>query len=425
MYEKSHPSVSDTEIEVVEDRFFKVPIEGLLADMDITLSAPQLYLLNCLNNNSYGIRFLVGILARRQGKTYLAALMAFCKLLEPGTRVTAVAPNYTLSLITFDLVRGFVKQYGLETSVMSVKERKIVFENSSVFTVGSANKPESLVGVSNDLLLYDEAAIESCLGSVFNLQLRATLDRGIDSKLFAYSTPRGRNYLYDWYLRGFSTEYPAWATCRADVYVGGRYFSADLEEAALSMSAAEYNQEFLVDFISVQGLIYSMPVVSADSPIDPADWSEVICGIDFGAKDPTAIVHVSVNDSVFYVFSDYLAVGPLSDHAEYLANSVEADFIYADSANLQQRQDLSYTYGISTYKSKKDVDLGIGFLQSLIEHGRLVISPSCLHVIEAFEHYHWKDDVAKPHHDYSDILDALRYALYSHSGHINALVEEG
>jgi len=434
MYEKSH-EIPDTHIEILpfEERFFKVPIENLLDELGITLSAPQLYALNALNNNSYEIRFLTGILARRQGKTFLASILAFCKLLEPSKRVTVVAPNYGLSGITFDLVKSFIKRFNIETETMSVKERKIVLTNGSVFTVGSANKPDSLVGVSNNLLLYDEAAIEASLGRVFNLQLRATLDQGDESKLFAYTTPRGKNYVYDWYKRGFDDSYSAWATLRADIYVGGRFFDKDLEEAKLSMSSAEFSQEFLVDFVSVQGLIYNYDPASYivdENPISEEDWSEIICGIDFGSKDPTGVVHIQVTDDMFYVFADYLIPDkPLAVHAAYLQKlekSFEVDFTYADSANLQQRQDLSYSYGISTYKSKKDVDFGINFVQSLFESGRLKIHKDCKHVIEALANYHWKENdtgVSKPHHDWSDILDALRYSLYTHSGHINAIVE--
>ena len=56
---------------------------------------PQKAMIEGLNEN----RFFVHIAARRTGKSYAAAILAFGKLLEPGQQVMVVAPNFSLSSI--------------------------------------------------------------------------------------------------------------------------------------------------------------------------------------------------------------------------------------------------------------------------------------------------------------------------------------
>ena len=70
-----------------KDKFFKINLEKLLQkipmvnQLDLKLNESQWGMVEGLENN----RFWVHISARRTGKSYAAAILAFAKLLEPGT----------------------------------------------------------------------------------------------------------------------------------------------------------------------------------------------------------------------------------------------------------------------------------------------------------------------------------------------------
>jgi len=437
MYELSHPDIPDDHLVefTYEERFFKVPIKGVLAELGITPNKAQYYIINALEDPRY--RFICSVLARRQGKSYIHAVCAFTKMLEPETNVLIVSPNYTLSDISYTLVKGFIKRFGIETTMMSNKEKKIVLVNGSVLEVGSAGRADNLVGKSRDLILGDEASLSDSLGAIYSMQLRPSLDKGINSKAAFYSTPRGRNFFYhEWYLRGFDEDFPQNVTIRCDIYGAGRYDEKDLAEAKKSMTPAQYLQEYFCDFTSVQGLIFSdldkSKYIVDECPINELDWYEVVAGVDWGYADPTAIVHMKISEERIHVFKDYLVKNaPLSKHAEYLLemeDKYDTGFTYCDTNNAQARADLSYTYGISNFAAKKAVLPGIGFLQSLFHTGRLTIHKDCKDLIEALDNYHWKDGNDKSgreaiDHQFSDLLDSLRYSCFSHSGHMTHLVE--
>jgi phage terminase large subunit len=81
---------------------------------------------------------------------------------------------------------------------------------------------------------------------------------------------------------------------------------------------------------------------------------------------------------------------------------------------------LAYLYDIATIKAKKDVLPGIAYVQTLIETGRLTVSPHCTHTLAMLDQYRWdtRENIKqeKPMHDeYSHMADALRYALYTYT----------
>ena len=72
--------------------FFRLSIDKLLTKLPtpVKFNQSQKAMIDGLNEN----RFFVHIAARRTGKSYAAAILAFGKLLEPGQQVMVVAPNF-------------------------------------------------------------------------------------------------------------------------------------------------------------------------------------------------------------------------------------------------------------------------------------------------------------------------------------------
>lgn len=433
----SRPDISSTEVTnfPLDKRFIKLPIESylkLLPAIDpITyekstswqqVNGPQLALINAINNPKY--RFVCAALARRLGKTYIANIIAQLVVLVPGSNVLIMSPNFSLSSISFELQRTLVKTFDLEVERDNAKDRILELSNGSTVRVGSISTVDSCVGRSYTLILFDEAALGKDAEEAFNVSLRPTLDTP-NSKAIFISTPRGKNNFFSrFYQRGFSKEYPQWASITATYHENARMKESDVDEARRSMSKAYFEQEYLASFSVFEGQIYSGYLPSYTHDFEHTDGVEYIAGIDVGYKDPTGFIVIAYSSEtgVFHVVEDYVVAGVTTEtHAlsfQKYITQYGLETIFIDSAAAQFAADLSLSYNIGTIKAKKSVLDGIAYVQTIVEQGRLHVSPHCTETLAMLDQYSWKLDAAtgveKPNHDqYSHIADALRYALYS------------
>lgn len=415
-------------------RFIKLPIDAYLkllpaVDQETGVvstaweqtNRPQIALINAVNSPSY--RFICAALSRRLGKTFIANIIGQLVTLVPGANVLIISPNYSLSSISFELQRKFIKQFDLEVARDNLKDKIIELENGSTIRMGAISTVDSAVGRSYDLIIFDEAALTSGGEEAFNVALRPTLDK-IASKAIFISTPRGkRNWFSKFFMRGFSSEYPQWISLQADYHENKRMKEADVAEARKAMSKAEFEQEYMASFTQFEGQIYAFDADKYVTEYSYSDGDEVFCGLDPGYKDPTAfcvIVYKPIS-GVFHIVDEYQDSSTTDVHAARISEMMlkhGADLVFIDSAAAQFAADLAYTYDIATAKAKKDVLPGIAHVQTLIEQGRLYVSSHCVHVLNALDQYRWseKENLVreKPEHDeFSHMSDAFRYALYT------------
>lgn len=418
MIKISRTDVSKDHFQQFDNPFIKLDISKFVDMIGFTPITPQIAMLNAINNPNY--RFIVATMARRTGKTECASWIIFLLAMIPKTHITIVSPNYTLSELSWNKQRQLLKRFNIEIEKDNAKDRVIELSNGSRIRMGSVSQADSLVGVSNNLILYDEAAIEDSGREAFEIQLRPTLDKP-NSKAIFISTPRGDNFFKDYYLRGFSAEFPNWCSILADVEENPRASAADILEASKSMSKEVFRQEYYCDFTSRQGQIYNIQDTNIISTIPL--YNDVIIGMDIGFKDDTAIcvVGIDLDSGIYYVLDSWQ--GNLKDTSRLaleLRNLMEkysADYIYVDSAAAQLRYDFAMLYDIATLKAKKDVLLGISYVQMLLEQKKLFVMDNCSLVIEPMQRYSWDSNVReKPKHDSnSHMMDALRYAIYTYS----------
>jgi hypothetical protein len=414
-----------------DTRFIKLPIANYLKLATVNgqpiydnLNCPQIALINAVNSPNY--RFVCAALSRRLGKTFIANVIGQLVVLIPGCNVLIMSPNYNLSTISFDLQRGFIKQFDLEVTKDNVKDKVIELSNGSTIRMGSITTVDSSVGRSYNLIIFDEAALGDGGEEAFNVSLRPTLDRP-GSKAIFISTPRGKhNWFSKFWERGWSDSYPQWVSLQADYLENERMLESDVEEARRSMSKAEFEQEYMASFNVFEGQIYSLSE-SLIVEFEHSDGVEYLAGIDPGYRDPTAMVVLAYDpkSDCFHVVDEYLeAEATTAKHAEAFQKLIDTwgleAGIFIDSAAAQFAGDLAYSYDISTIKAKKQVLEGIAYVQTLVEQGRIKVAPHCRHTLEMFDQYQWdnRDTLTreKPvHSKVSHIADALRYAVYTYT----------
>ena len=406
-----------------EDRFIKLPIIPYMELLGITPIPSQVAIINAINNPKY--RFICGAVSRRQGKTYISNIIGQLMALVPNSHVLLMSPNYSLSQISFDLQRQLIKHFDLEVTKDNAKDRVIQLSNGSTLRMGSINQVDSCVGRSYDLIIFDEAALVDGRDA-FNIALRPTLDKD-NSKALFISTPRGRNnWFADFFYRGFNNEFPEWASVRATYHENPRFSEDDIKEAQKSMSSAEFAQEYMADFNTYVGQIWTFNFEKCVADLSELDTSkmDVIAGLDVGYKDPTALCVVAYDWDLerFYVLDEYLdAERTTEQHAvqiRALQDKHNIDWIYIDSAAQQTRFDFAQNYDVSTINAKKSILDGIGEVASLVDNDNLIVDQKCRHVLECLDQYQWDANPnlmkERPKHNtYSHMADALRYALYT------------
>ena len=415
--------LSDGLMKFDDRRFIKLPIEGYMDLLGINPNTSQNAIINAINNPKY--RFITAAVSRRQGKTYIANIIAQLVTLVPNCNVLLMSPNYSLSQISFDLQRQLIKHFDLEVLRDNAKDKVIELSNHSTIRMGSVNQVDSVVGRSYYLIIFDEAALVDGKDA-FNVALRPTLDKE-NSKALFISTPRGRNnWFAEFWQRGFSGEYPEWASVRATYHENPRLSEVDIAEAKKTMSDAEFNQEYMADFNVYEGQVWAFNHEECLADLSEIETSkmDVFAGMDVGYKDPTAfcVIGYDWDKEVYYLLDEYLnSERTTEQHAieiRKLIDKWDIDYIYIDSAAQQTRFDFAQNYDISTLNAKKSVLDGIGHVGGIIDNDKLIVHQKCAESLICLDQYQWDPNPnllkEKPKHNYaSHMADALRYALYS------------
>jgi len=406
-----------------ETRFLKLPVSPYLEMLGIEPLDSQKAIINAINNPKY--RFVCAAVSRRQGKTYIANIIGQLVSLVPNSNILIMSPNYALSQISFDLQRTLIKHFDLEVTKDNAKDKVIEISNGSTIRMGSVNQVDSCVGRSYDLIIFDEAALADGKDA-FNVALRPTLDKP-NSKAIFISTPRGKsNWFSEFFWRGFSDEFPEWASIRATYRDNPRMSESDIAEARKSMSEAEFKQEYEADFNTYEGQIWTFDheqCIINGSELDTSRM-DVFAGLDVGFRDPTAfcVIAYDWDTQKYYLLDEYLDAEQTTEkHAEHIQAMIhkyDIDYIYIDSAAQQTRFDFAQNYDISTINAKKSVLDGIADVAAIVDNDTLFVEQGCKNTLSALDQYQWDPNPnlarEKPKHNYaSHMADALRYALYS------------
>jgi hypothetical protein len=430
----SRPEISSSEITEfpTDSRFIKLPVDKYIALLNIVPNGPQIAIVNAINNPQY--RFIVGAVSRRIGKTTIANIIGQLVTLVPGSNVLIMSPNYSLSQISFEEQRKLLRAFDIEVAKDNSKDRIIELSNHSTIRMGSVSQVDSCVGRSYDLIIFDEAALTSDGEDAFSVALRPTLDKP-GSKCIFISTPRGKNnWFAKYFYRGFSEDFPAWASIHADWRENPRVSEADINEARKAVSKAQFEQEYEASFTSFEGQIYKF-----DSDTQSYDLSELdigrmdtVIGLDIGFKDATVAIVFAFNyeDNVWYALDEYYETEKTTDQHAKAVGALEEKYnvqaIFIDSQAQQTRYDWAYNHDIATLNANKSVLDGIAYCQSIIENNRLVVDPKCVNLLAALDQYRWDEGATlikeRPKHDdYSHAADAMRYALYSYTTSISSV----
>ncbi len=197
-------------------------------------------------------RFKVVVRGRRGGKTE-EEIQGIVKdgYTNPG-RHWLVGPNYrqikSIAWTRLKAVLDVDKDWEFNEQELYAHNPNILDENGTPTRIElkGADKEDSLVGVALRTLRVDEAALVK--SHVWSQVLRPML-ADFQAPAYFYSTPRGKNWFYDLYMRGINGD-AGWKSWRQPTSINKYIKKEEIEESKKDMTEMMFSQEIMAEFLS-------------------------------------------------------------------------------------------------------------------------------------------------------------------------------
>ena len=236
------------------------------------------------------IKYIIAICGRQMGKTTVGELMAmYWALNKPGCTVFWVSPKDSQSLRIYkEIVDMIVGSGAIASKKMAMGDIEIVFKNTSKILFRSAASEDNLRGPGVEYMILDEAAFikKDTFESILSPML---LVKG--KKCLFITTPKGKNWIYDFYLKGQSL--PTWRSFRYSTYDSPLANEEFIESQRETMSQKHFQQEIMAEFVDSATVFSNLSELMILQPTDRPDPSESYYGgIDIGLIGDASVLSI-------------------------------------------------------------------------------------------------------------------------------------
>lgn len=292
-------------------------------------------------------------------------------------------------------------------------EKRLDFPNGSTVFLDSADndrKIQRLRGPSIGWFWMDEAAtIDKRAWDILIGRLR----EGDYLNAFVTTTPKGYNWLHERFIDADDTDVIRGVPSHANPHLPDEY-----EEITDEYEGSFYEQEVLGEFTDFEGLVYPWFGDEHLRDTPPEDYDEVVYGVDWGHNNPGVVV-ACVRDGetwtvVDEVYERRMTVNDHAAEAERLVNDWGEGVLYCDPSEPANIDTFRRT-GLPARPAENDVTPGIQAVSALRDS--LGVVRSCQNVRNEFNQYQYRDggDDDRPMKQHDHAMDALRYALFTHT----------
>lgn len=172
-------------------------------------------------------------------------------------------------------------------------------------------------------------------------------------------------------------------------------------------------------WVSAEGVVYKD--FSEENYIESLEGINLIkyfAGVDWGYDHYGSIVVIGqADDGNYYLVEEYAERLQNINYWLSIANDIVNKYgritFYCDSARPEYVAEM-LKHGYKSLNAKKDVIAGIGMVASLIKLKQFkVLRRTAKRFNEEVYNYVWKKNADEPVKQYDDVLDSVRYAIYS------------
>jgi PBSX family phage terminase large subunit len=386
-------------------------------------------------------RFRVVNCGRRFGKTVLAIyeMVGKASFTRDG-KIAYIAPTYQqardicwnqLKKIVAPITKS-VNEARLEINVYNdtdnfpqYKNHENKTKNFSTIFLRGWEAVETLRGQYFDFLVIDEVASMKNFWTGWNEVLQPTLTDKSGEVLFL-STPKGFNHFYDLYNQEHKS--PDYKSFHFTSYDNIHLQKKEIEAIRANTPVDAFEQEYMAEFKKMQGLVY--PEFSREKhlinqeeldKLEKKEWAEVMCGVDFGYTNPSAIIVIKRDtDNTFWITEEWYKTKQTTAQIIEKVKQFNPYTVYPDPAEPDRIEEMKNA-NMNVREVNKDIVAGIDRVRELLKQNRLKIHPLCSNLILEMETYHYPDDTfgknpyEKPVKENDHAMDAMRYVLFSNS----------
>lgn len=366
-------------------------------------------------------RFRIIVGGRRVGKSLCALhdTLAYC-MSHPHALCWWVSPTLNDAReVAFEELKANMEEIAPAIRAMNETRMVIKFMNGSRLMFKGAENETSLRGRGLDRIVVDEAAFIKPL--IWKRTLRpALLDK--QGSAVITTTPNGRNWLHEHWE--YANKYPnIWGAYHWPTSINPYIQSEELDAARAELSDIDYRQEFLAEFVSRAGMVYSD--FSDNNIINSftlTEYHDIYCGADFGFANPTAIAFLAVDrrdgrvtqfaevyksrHTIEQILQEILKV---CDQWRFHRTDIKA--IYSDPAGNAEEltsgvspvDHLRMTGGFNVINRGSQINPGVALVRSFIKSAdntiRFRILNTCTQAIASFRGYAY---------DYFSMMDMVK-----------------
>ena len=191
---------------------------------------------------------------------------------------------------------------------------------------------------------------------------------------------------------------------------------------ASTPSGMFYDRDILGVWVASEGVVYK-DFNKDENYIKEVDIKDIqikkyFAGIDFGWEHygSIALVAQDINDSYYFIKEiayKHKHIDWWADKAKEIIKEYGEINFYCDHARPDYINKLRVA-GVKAINARKDVLAGIGEIASLFKTRKLKVIEDNVNVFkDEIYNYVWKSGKDEPVKQYDDVLDSLRYAIYS------------
>lgn len=198
--------------------------------------------------------------------------------------------------------------------------------------------------------------------------------------------------------------------------------SREMRERYENMFSGIFFQRYVQGlWVVAEGLIYSMFTPDKIVPDEPRQYRKYAISMDYGTRNPTAMLLWGLCDGVWYAFKEYyfssrVEMAQKTDQEYYddlckFAGELPIDHIIIDPSALSFITLVERKHRFKVLSADNDVLDGIRHTAQCLYDGTIKICKSCKNLIKELNLYSWDEDATedRPIKDNDHCMDAMRY----------------
>tara|TARA_R110001632_G_scaffold60973_1_gene147386 strand:+ start:65 stop:1282 length:1218 start_codon:yes stop_codon:yes gene_type:complete len=289
--------------------------------------------------------FYTMVCGRQIGKTLLLVnMLLYYSINNPRTTLLWVSPYYSMAVKVLSQILDAI-EFTPITKEANKSEKIITLINGSRIYFRSAEKPETIRGLSIDYCFIDEA--QDVSDDAFNKSILPTLSAKGKKCLIA-GTPKSKNWFYLYFQRADDKNYNSYtAPSTISPYISESF----IKEQKESLPPSIFNQEFLAQWQEGDGEVFT----NIDDVCNLSDWrgtkDRTVGGLDIGTKqDYTVLTIMDTSGRIVYMWRERgLEYSAIVDRVVYLCKQYRTE-LYVEANSIG---DAVYEMIKKKYKSVK------------------------------------------------------------------------